>query len=1111
MSDQPVPSKLLPPLIRRPLIRKRLLRRMSGAGRKMTIIQGRAAQGKTTLAATFVAQSNIPFAWINLGAEEADPAGLYQLLLHTLGPYLPEQSLPQLLAYPSLNFGPREAMPLFREWSNSLFDQVVGPLHIVFDGAEQMPADAPSWQLFQAMAEALPESVHLLILSRRPPPIDHGPLARNGQVRILKDSDLAFSIAETEAFVRRCCGFEISRETLRKVHRITEGWVGGVILFCETLKAKRQGDCSSALDAIPLGRFQTAANRYLDETVFSAQRPAVRDFLLKASILDEFDPQQLAHLFPEIDGLQVVRDFADRHLFVEAYTGDGDAPVYRFHNLFRDFLSHRRRAAIAEPETRRLLVEAARLAEARRRHETAARFYLQARAYPQAAAAIERFGGQLVAEGRHAQLGRMLAALPEEETASRPWLLLFSALMARFTEADRNIARLWKAHEMFAAQGRIDGRMLSLAFLLEATIMRGRDVVPLPGLLRQAEALAQGPSTEGLDREMALLWLNVGLAFTIRGGDPRKGYAACRSAWLFAAKAADPVLEFNALINGCAAAAWLGEFQALPGLLRDIEALEKRIDYPEMSAMKEKALSEVHLFQGNLAAARTCMAKLDREVAERGLVYLVPLKMYSDFLLAHFSQSHAEAQNLAEQLFQLCTAMDHPTGAALALTMKGSSRYWQADYARAKDHLQQSLAVYAAPGCGSRIHEHWALLLTAMVEIHLGQPEAAEPRIREALAYFQRIQSRTFIIESLLALAFWCLRQKRMAEAGPCLDDALARAQRHGIFHFAVLRPADVMALCAHGLEMKLEERFDYIRKLLVDKWGLRATDALAPVVDRGSPWARGKALDILMAIRTQGAPRIVIRTLGQFEVLRDQAPIAESEWKGSRSKDFLKALVARGGRDIPKEKLIEDLWPASSAGSEGTFKGSLHRLRRVLEPDMDARLGSVYILLSDNLISLNPDLFDVDAFRFMALYQAAGKDAKQGRSRDALQGFMAAAEAYRGEFLPADRYASWAEPMRRRLAAANRDLLARMADLHEQRGALRKACRAYQRLLEADALDEAACARLMALYAQRGLPNKALRVYEAIYRRLQEELGEAPGPGLEAVHQSLLASRTKT
>jgi ATP/maltotriose-dependent transcriptional regulator MalT len=279
MTYKPDPSKLLAPQIKGPLIRKRLLRRMNGgAGRKMTIIQGRAAQGKTTLAASYVTRSKIPFVWLNLGPEDSDPAGLFHLLVHGLGPYLPEEALPHLMAYPSLSFGPREAMPLYREWSNAIFDRVVGPLRIVFDGADQMPSDALSWQLLQAMVEALPQSVHLLMLSRQPPPIDYDHLAQSPQARILGDSDLAFSILETKTFLRRHCGFELSEEVLRKVQQITEGWIGGVILFSQTLKVKFGESHPPMMDAIPLASFQTAVNRYLDDGRAGGNSPGDGDW-----------------------------------------------------------------------------------------------------------------------------------------------------------------------------------------------------------------------------------------------------------------------------------------------------------------------------------------------------------------------------------------------------------------------------------------------------------------------------------------------------------------------------------------------------------------------------------------------------------------------------------------------------------------------------------------------------------------------------------------------------------------------------------------------------------------------------------------------------------------
>jgi len=1100
-----VPSKLSPPHIQFPLIRKRLIRRLDvEPGRRLTFIQGRAAQGKTTLMATYVAQSKMPIAWINLDTEESDPATLYHLIVLALAPYVPKSSLLQLMSYPSINMGPRDAMSRHKEWVTALFQRVTGPLQIIFDGADRMIPNAPSWGLFQEMVDLLPKNFHLFIVSREPPGIDFGKWSQPREINILSDKELNFSSRETETFYRKNLGVRLSEEELQRIQRITEGWVGGLILLGDMIKNGRHRSDGATLKSGPLAEFQTTVNRYFDEAIFDAQPETVQHFLLKTSIPDEFDLHLINHLLPQTDNAAIIRSLLDRNLFIEVYERSSELPIYRFHRLFRDYLAYKCKAVLPEEEIRRYCAETAQYYERQDRDILAAQFYLRSHHFPEAVAMIERFGSTLVKEGRHAILADMLKAFPPEIKNNNPWLLFFASMLSRFSEADQNISRLWKAYQIFDSQSRVDGRILCLAFLLEATMMRGRDVIPLQDLLKEANRLGNAVGPQGFDWEKALLWLNTGLALTIRGGEPRRGFVACQNAWLFAAKAGDPILQFSALINSGIAVTWLGEFHKLPGLLRNLEMLEKRIDSPELSILKEKMLSEMHLFRGDLVPARACLDKLDRAISEMGLVYLAPLKLYSDFLLAFYSESYGEAQKISDQLFQLCTAMDHRTGMALSSTFRGANFYWQGHFDAAEGCFRDSLAIYQEPGCRSGLHENWTQLLLALAELHLGQWESAEIRMRTSLSYFRRIQSNTFITEALLSMGFLLIRRNQIEAAEDCLAEAFELAERYGVFHFAIVRPLDAIEICTRALEMNIDDRFDHIRQLLTRKYGPRARTNLSALADEGTPGTRAKALEILKAIRTRTLPRIKVRTLGTFEVCRDESPITESDWKGTRSKDFLKALVSRGGRHIPKEMLIEDLWPDSKASGEGTFKASLHRLRRVLEPDIDQKIGSLYIVLQDNLVSLNPDLCDVDAFRFQLLCENARNEEKANRTREALDLYLAAKEIYGGDFLPSDRYAAWAEPMRRRLSAVYCDLLARIGNLYEQRGALHKACKTFHCLLDAEPLDERACQRLMALYARRGLPNKADRVYKAYRRHLEEELGEKLDSGLEALYRGI-------
>ena len=62
------------------------------------------------------------------------------------------------------------------------------------------------------------------------------------------------------------------------------------------------------------------------------------------------------------------------------------------------------------------------------------------------------------------------------------------------------------------------------------------------------------------------------------------------------------------------------------------------------------------------------------------------------------------------------------------------------------------------------------------------------------------------------------------------------------------------------------------------------------------------------------GAPEpsaaVAIEALGRFRVLRAGAPVPRSAWRSRKARDLLKMLVARHGRPVSREALIEALWP---------------------------------------------------------------------------------------------------------------------------------------------------------------------------------------------------------
>jgi LuxR family maltose regulon positive regulatory protein len=84
--------------------------------KKLILILGQAAQGKSTLAAAFLEQVPTPSAWVNLGPEESDPVNLFYAVIQSVQQVLKEQDLTSLLNYPSRTMGPRDPIGFYREW-----------------------------------------------------------------------------------------------------------------------------------------------------------------------------------------------------------------------------------------------------------------------------------------------------------------------------------------------------------------------------------------------------------------------------------------------------------------------------------------------------------------------------------------------------------------------------------------------------------------------------------------------------------------------------------------------------------------------------------------------------------------------------------------------------------------------------------------------------------------------------------------------------------------------------------------------------------------------------------------------------------------------------------
>ena len=234
---------------------------------------------------------------------------------------------------------------------------------------------------------------------------------------------------------------------------------------------------------------------------------------------------------------------------------------------------------------------------------------------------------------------------------------------------------------------------------------------------------------------------------------------------------------------------------------------------------------------------------------------------------------------------------------------------------------------------------------------------------------------------------------------------------------------------------------------------------------------------------------------MGGLQILRAGSdPLGASDWQGSRPALLFKAILVHGGRHIPKDILLEAVWPDHPPkNSLRNFKVTLHRLRKMLEPDLDPARGSAYIHLKDNLVSLDKHLCQVDTDTLHRLCKRARRIDAAVDLRELQIMRREAIALYQGDFLPEEPYLTWAEMKRTTLRQEFLQLMYHLGRLLEAQQAFSEARPCYRHIVNLDPAQEKAQRHLMRLLDADGRPQEALQLYEAVCIFLQTELGASP------------------
>jgi len=520
MQELMLETKLQPPRMRADLVRRGHLvdRLREGRGRRLTLVCAPAGYGKTTLLGQWEAEDRdrMPFAWLSLDHDDADPVKLWNQLivgLHQVHPEAGTRSADVLTAGP-LAIVPIAIPLLIKELADT------PPLVLVLEDwhAVRNPLCDDTMTAF---VEHAPESVQIVISSRSDPGLPLARLRAHGDLTEVRAEQLRLSPDESGELLRHS-GVELDGHDVHRLTSRTEGWAAG--LHLASIALREQPDTRAFVDAFS-GDSRHVLD-YLARDVFDAVPPEMRDFLLRSSILDSISAELCDWMLEATDSAAMLAEIEQANLFLVSV--DEARRIYRYHQLFARML--RRELELVDPDAViRLHARASVWFEREGHVEPSIMHAIASRNVDRASDLVALHAREYWSSGRIATLNRWLDALSWPEATADAQLAIVRAAILGLTGHNSDALERWI--EVAEAAGTYARPLANAMQSLESGVALLRSIYLTSGLevgRAAAERALELEPPGSIWRRQALAALGQALYLLGRGEEARAALEEAR-------------------------------------------------------------------------------------------------------------------------------------------------------------------------------------------------------------------------------------------------------------------------------------------------------------------------------------------------------------------------------------------------------------------------------------------------------------------------------------------------------------------------------------------------------------------------------------------------------
>ncbi|MGA7192183.1 MAG: tetratricopeptide repeat protein [Anaerolineales bacterium] len=958
---------------------------------------------------------------------------------------------------------------------NEIYDEIHEHFVLVLDDFHLVDDVESILYFVNRFTQLADENCHLILSSRSLTNLsDLTLLVAREQVGGVSFSDLSFRPEEIQALLVQNQQIHLSDEDARKLVEATEGWVTGLQFTDLKLIRGREAIYTPTSPSAAVG---VDVFDYLGQQVLERQTEELQLFLLRSSLLEEFDAALCENvLVPFYSGRQdwskLIDLIVQKNLFALPVGVNGQ--WLRYHHLFRDFLQKRFREE--QPKEASLILQRlARFHEAHGDWEKAYQLYKQLGDFDALVNLIEHAGIPMY---QHAMLtlDSWLKDIPPSLLQKRAGLLslrgaietakgnmsegldLFNRAIKIFrkgkntTDLALALVRRGNAYRLL---GNYRDTLRDADEVIEYTIMDDNlqwiyaDALRVKGLslFRQGRTLQAIPYLERAldiyirlnDTEMIpILFMETGVVYA-ETGRSSEALAAYQKALDMRKQSGNLAWQANLLNNLGVLYNRLGNYEQAAQTLEEGLLSAKQSGNKHAEALILISLGDLYADVEDIEIAEQNYYWAGELAQQLKATFFLNYLMLANFNLAILKKDLLQAHRVMEQSLVSIKAEDSVYEYGLLQLMKGRLSLLEKKTQQAIQELEEAEQHFVRDGRKTEIT--LSRVWIAAAQSQAGKQESAREEIDLAL-----IDSNQ--ITNLMVIA---VRQAR--------------------------------------------EWLESLRNSPQAKQNLRNLFKKADSLDIQLPRIRRQLHRLAREIEIPPS-QLIIHAFGPGKIITNGKIITVKDWQTQSVRELFFYFLSLK-RPATKEQIGEALWAetAEPAKLNLRFKNEIYRLRRALGQDV--------ILFKENHYQFNRVIdheYDVEAFeafvdKAKAMFEPTEKISFYQRAIDLVQGHYLA-----------DIDATWVWPERERLNQAFLWASLTLAELYLKEGQTLKALKICEDALEYDSTFEATYRLKMQVYRRLGDRGSVIHTYQTCEQVMRNIYNLPPSEETQRLYQELTA-----